>query len=152
MPWFMWAGIAIFLGLAELHAPGVYLVWIALGATAMTLLTILHQFSLEAQLGLFLAFSAVSSILGWFVYRTANRTSLDFDLNERAYAMVGLCGTVAVPIQYGSGKVRVGDTVWLADGPELPESAPVRVRAVRGSRLIVEALGEKTAPDAPKSS
>jgi membrane protein implicated in regulation of membrane protease activity len=138
----MWAGTAIFIGLAELHAPGVYFVWIALGAALVALTTALHEFSLETQLGLFMAYSVGSSIIGWFVYRTANRPHLHNKLNERADAMVGQRGTVAVPIQHGSGKVRIADTVWLADGPELPENAPVRVCAVRGSRLIVEALVE----------
>jgi predicted membrane protein len=32
IPWWGWAILAALLGLAEMHAPGCYLIWIALGA------------------------------------------------------------------------------------------------------------------------
>ena len=150
MPWFLWAGAAVLLGLAELHAPGVYLVWIALGAAVTALFVALQELSFEAQIGIFIAASAASSLLGWFVYRGTIRPRTQGSLNERAEQMVGTHGVVAEPIRHGSGKVRIGDTVWLADGPELPESTPVRVRGVRGSRLIVEALDQAGATPGPR--
>ncbi len=59
--------------------------------------------------------------------------------------MVGAHGTVCEAFVNGRGKVRIGDTVWLADGPDLAEGAPVVVAGVRGTRLDVtrqEAGGE----------
>jgi membrane protein implicated in regulation of membrane protease activity len=41
-------------------------------------------------------------------------------------------------IQNGRGKVRVGDTQWLAEGPDLPAGTRVKVTAAKGSLLVVE--------------
>ena len=38
------------------------------------------------------------------------------------------------------GKVRLGDTVWLAEGPALRKGAGVFVKAVRGTVVIVDVL------------
>jgi membrane protein implicated in regulation of membrane protease activity len=34
--------------------------------------------------------------------------------------------------------VRLGDSVWLAEGPNLSEGTSVIVKSVRGTRVIVE--------------
>ena len=39
----------------------------------------------------------------------------------------------------GQGKARVGDSLWLAEGPDLPAGAPVEVVGVDGSTLKVKA-------------
>jgi membrane protein implicated in regulation of membrane protease activity len=134
--------LAGILALAELHAPGSYLVWIALGAAVTGVIDAAIGGSIEGQIGSFAAASALSCAIGYFVYRRVRRgASL---LNERGLAMVGARGTVCEAIFNGRGKVRLGDGVWLADGPDLAEGMPVAVTAVRGTRLIVEAIDPKS--------
>jgi inner membrane protein len=55
--------------------------------------------------------------------------------------MVGDRGVVSVPIVNGRGKVRLGDSVWIAEGPELGVGTPVVVTGVRGTCVIVDAAG-----------
>ena len=43
------------------------------------------------------------------------------------------------PIVNGQGKIRFEDTIWDVDGPDLPKNARVKVIAVDGLRLTVEA-------------
>jgi membrane protein implicated in regulation of membrane protease activity len=38
---------------------------------------------------------------------------------------------------HGTGKVRLGDTVWLAEGPDLPTGTAVIVKSVRRARVRV---------------
>jgi len=38
----------------------------------------------------------------------------------------------------GRGRVRMGDTVWSAEGPDLPKGAHAKVMSTRGTVLIVE--------------
>ena len=57
--------------------------------------------------------------------------------------MIGARGTVCQAFVNGRGKVRIGDTVWLADGPDLAEGTPVVVAGVRGTRL--EVTGQREA-------
>jgi membrane protein implicated in regulation of membrane protease activity len=35
--------------------------------------------------------------------------------------------------------VRIGDSVWLAEGPTLAAGAAIVVKSVRGARVVVEA-------------
>lgn len=137
VPWWGWAILAAVLALAELHAPGSYLIWIALGAVLTAALHAVYAPSLEEQLVTMALASAASCVVGWFVYRRLGGSEVP-PLNEREAQQVGETGIVASAIVNGSGKVRLGDTVWLAEGPDLPEGAPVIVKSVRRGRLRVE--------------
>jgi len=151
--WWPWAILAGLLALAELHLPGSYLVWIALGVALTGAVDAAFGVSVEAQLGTFAAASALSCIAGYFVYRRLDRRRRGATpLNDRSLAMVGARGTVCDAFFNGRGKVRLGDGVWLADGPDLAEGAPVVVSAVRGTRLFVQALGSKAGSDPPDAA
>lgn len=154
IPWWGWAVLAGLLALAELHVPGSYLVWIALGAALTSAADAAFGMRLEGQLGVFAAASAASCVAGYFVYRTLDRRRRgevpgDLALNERNLAMVGARGIICETILNGRGKVRLGDGVWLATGPDLAEGTPVAVTAVQGTRLYVEAIGRSGAPTSP---
>ena len=151
--WWGWVVLAGILALAELHAPGSYLVWIALGAALTALVDAALGTSLEGQLGVFAAASALSCIAGYFVYRRLHwQRREDAPLNERNQALVGERGIVCEAFQNGHGKVRLGDSVWLAAGPDLADGAPVTVSAVRGTRLVVEAVTPHASSDSPGSA
>ena len=145
LPWWAWVVFAGSLGLAELHVPGSYLAWIALGAALTSVVHGLFGVSLEGQLATFAAASAFSCTAGYFVYRRLGRRRGETQLNDRGTAMLGARGTVCEAFANGHGKVRLGDTVWLANGPNLAEGAAVVVTAVRGTRLVVDAVGGRPA-------
>ena len=60
------------------------------------------------------------------------------NLNRPAAQLVGRVLILAEAIEGGRGKVRVGDTLWPAEGPDAPEGAEVRVTAANGTVLVVE--------------
>ena len=137
--WWVWVVAAGVLALGELHVPGSYLIWIALGAAVTASADAAWGLSLHAQLAVFAAASALSSGTGYFVYRNLHRRRRsEMRLNERGEAMVGARGTVCEAFVNGSGKVRLGDGVWLAAGPDLAEGTPVVVSAVHGTRLFIQ--------------
>jgi membrane protein implicated in regulation of membrane protease activity len=139
--WWAWMILAGVLGLAEMHMPGAYLVWIALGAALTGVADAAIRLSLEGQLGVFAAASALSCAAGYFVYRQLHRRQRhELPLNERHRSMLGERGTVCEAFVNGRGKVRLGDSVWLAAGPDLAEGALVVVSGVRGTRVVVEGL------------
>jgi inner membrane protein len=146
LPWWAWIVAAGVFGLGELHVPGAYLIWIALGAALTAATDAGLGLSLEGQLAVFVAVSALSSAAGYFVYRRLYRPHRgELRLNERNLAMVGTRGVVCDAFVNGHGKVRLGDGVWLATGPDFAEGTPVVVSAVRGTRLFVEAAKPRTA-------
>lgn len=65
-------------------------------------------------------------------------TSDDPNLNRRGEQLVGRAGVVVEPIVGGRGRVRLGDTLWTAEGADAPEGAIVRVTEARGTVLLVE--------------
>ena len=50
---------------------------------------------------------------------------------------------------HGRGKVRLGDTLWAADGPDCPAGTRVRVTGAAGTVLLVELLAGEESADQP---
>jgi membrane protein implicated in regulation of membrane protease activity len=147
--WIIFAGA---LGLAELHVPGSYLMWIALGAAVTGGLDAALDLDLTAQIGTFAVASAISCGGGYFVYRRLSAPHhADVVLNERNRRLVGARGVVCEALVNGQGKVRVADGVWLAAGPDLAEGTPVVVTAVHGTRLHVDAYRTLAADNATET-
>jgi membrane protein implicated in regulation of membrane protease activity len=59
-------------------------------------------------------------------------------LNQRGVQYVGRTFVLADAIQGGTGKITVGDSVWLVNGGDAPVGARVRVVGVNGAVLQVE--------------
>lgn len=72
------------------------------------------------------------------------------NLNSRGAQCVGRVAEVVLAITHGEGKVRVGGTLWTANGPDHAAGALVRVVGVEGTRLIVEPV-DTAAPLPTKS-
>ena len=60
IPWWAWTSVAALIGLAELHAPGSYLIWIAIGAGLTAAIEVGWGLSLSAQIGAFAVLSAIA--------------------------------------------------------------------------------------------
>lgn len=149
-PWWAWAALAAGLGLGELHVPGSYLVWVAIGAAVTAAIDAEWHMGLGAQIAVFVVAAAISCLEGWRVYgRLGLRPRRAAPLNERDLAVVGAHGVVSADFVDGRGKVRLGDSVWLAEGADLPEGAAVVVSAVNGTTLVVEAAEQRRRGAAP---
>lgn len=136
---FIWLILAALLAITELLVPGVYLTFVALGAAATGVLALLFpELGLIGQLISFAAWSTVAVLIGKRWYNTHPLPSSDPDLNNRAARMVGQNVTVVEGIHGGSGRVRVGDGEWPAEGPELAAGDRARIVAVRGGVVVVE--------------
>jgi membrane protein implicated in regulation of membrane protease activity len=134
---FLWLAGGIVLAALEMAAAGVYLLWIGLGAIATGLVTLaLPAMTLAQQLLLFALAVAVSAPLGALVYRRHARSAAP-TLNRRGEQLVGRTVTLDEAIVNGAGRVRVGDTVWRVEGPDLPAGSRVRIIGSEGVALWV---------------
>jgi membrane protein implicated in regulation of membrane protease activity len=139
-PW-IWAVGSIFVAIAELHCPGCYLIWIGIAGGITALASFVFDLPLTTQLTIFVCCCAVSCISGNLVYRRLLSRSTGEDvLNQRNLSTVGKKGVVADALLNGHGKVKLGDTVWLAEGPNLAVGTPIVVTSVRGTVVIVSPL------------
>jgi len=134
----LWLVAALVLGVAELIAPGFFLIFLAVGAgaTGFVLLALPGQ-PILVQAAIFAAASAAAAIIGYRWYRKTAPTE-DPLLNDRAARLIGQVVTVTEPISAGSGRVKVGDGAWPARGPDAPLGAKVRVVGQSSGELIVE--------------
>jgi membrane protein implicated in regulation of membrane protease activity len=61
-------------------------------------------------------------------------------LNRRAEVYIGRTFTLERPIIDGRGRLRVDDTMWLVEGPDLPAGTRVQVTSVSNTLLRVTQL------------
>lgn len=135
-----WLVFAALLGIAEVMIPGVFLIWIAIAAAITGLVALALPIALPFQFLLFAALSIAAVYAGrrWYVDNPV--ASTDPLLNDRAARLIGHSVTVVEPIVDGEGRVKVGDSVWSATGPDTPMGARVRVIGIDGTVLLVESL------------
>ncbi len=61
-------------------------------------------------------------------------------LNARGNKYIGRQVALELPITSGRGRVRIGDSWWSVEGPDIEAGVCVRIVAVRGAVLIVERM------------
>lgn len=134
-----WLIAALLLGIAELAVPGVFLVFLALAAAITGAALLALDLPIAAQLASFGMWSVVAVLIGrrWY---TDYPVASDAHLNDRTARMVGEVVEVETALVDGRGRVRVGDGAWPASGPDAPAGTRVRIVAVEGGVVVVEAL------------
>lgn len=138
MLWWHWCVIGLVLIGLEMLVPGVFLLWIGAGALVTGALAgILGIQSWEIQCLVFVPLAFVSLFLGRKYIRQATPAE-DSTLNRRLASYVGRRAEVVQPIVNGSGRIRLGDTLWIAKGKDCPAGTMVTVTGVDGSELLVE--------------
>jgi inner membrane protein len=139
-PHWFWLILAAVLGTAEILIPGIFLIWLGIAALITGLAAWFLPIGVTAQ-GLLFAALAVASVYAgrrWFAQNPIE--SDDPKLNDRGARLTGEVVTVVEAISNGRGRVKVGDSVWNARGPDTPSGAQVRVTGADGAVLLVEAL------------
>ena len=138
-----WWLLALVLIGAEMLLPGYFLLWIGFAAAAIGLILVVAPgLDLAWQLVSFVALALWSSYVYWrFVRRLLDVPSDRPLLNRRAEQYVGRRYVLDTAIVNGQGKARVGDSVWLVEGPDLPAGATVEVVGVDGNTLRVKHAG-----------
>ncbi len=136
-PWDWWlvGGLPVLL---EAVAPGFVPIWLGLAVLATgSVLSLMPELARPWQISLFSLLDLVSADI-WPARRRAAATEPEeSSLNRRAEARIGLVVALVEPILDGRGKVRIGDTLWLASGPDQPARRRVRVVAAYGALLEV---------------
>ncbi|MGE0698312.1 MAG: NfeD family protein [Hyphomicrobiaceae bacterium] len=133
-----WLFAAVLLLGLEALVPGVHFVWFAVAAILVGVLALATDIAWQWQLVLF-ALLAVASVFAARRYARSDATPSDSpDLNARGHQYVGRMVTVEEAIRAGRGRVRVGDTVWQAEGPDTPAGTRVKVTGARDTVLVVE--------------
>jgi membrane protein implicated in regulation of membrane protease activity len=136
--WHWWI-LAALLAAVEAVAPGIFFIWFSAAAAIVGLAAlILPGMGWEIQVFLFAILAAVAVFVGRrFVHRRME--SPDPALNRRGERYVGRQFNLETAIVNGRGSIKVDDSVWRAEGPELPAGRRVKVVGADGTVLRVEA-------------
>ena len=139
-PHWAWLILAAALATAEVLVPGFFLIWFALAAFATGLIALLLPIPVAIQLVIFAVFAVVSVYAGRRWFKMNPIESADPKLNDRGARMLGEIVTVVETIEAGGGRVKIGDSVWSAKGPDAKVGTKVRISAMDGGAVVVEPL------------
>jgi membrane protein implicated in regulation of membrane protease activity len=135
----LWLIGGVLLLIAELIAPGFFLVFIGGAAIATGLVSMLVGIPVAAQLAIFSILAFLSARVGGrYAYSYRYDYSSDPLLNDRVRRMLGKVVVVVEPVDANGGRVRVGDSVWSARGGPAAVGDRVRIVDVEGNCLKVE--------------
>jgi membrane protein implicated in regulation of membrane protease activity len=148
-PAWLWLIGGVLLLIAEVIAPGFFLVFVGAAAIATGLFTLLFGLGTAPQLALFVVYALLAVAAGRRFY-SGRKDSSDPLLNDRAGRLVGKTVTVLAPIDQHRGRVRVGDSDWSARGGPASPGDRVRITGIEGNCLTVEP--ERPLPSTERSS
>lgn len=146
-PW-GWLSAALLLGALEIVIPGAYMIWLAAAALATAATVAVTDGGIGFQLAVFAGWAVAALAGSRRLKRDHPIRSDDPALNERSLRLLGATAIVVQPMIGGRGRVQLGDTAWLAEGPDLPVGTRVRVLGSDGAILKIGPLEGSGAAEA----
>ncbi|MEO5586536.1 MAG: NfeD family protein [Novosphingobium sp.] len=139
-PHWAWLALGLFLAVAEIIVPGVFLIWLAGAAILTGVLVWIVPLGLAAQIVIFAVLAIVAVFSGRRYLSAHPVVSADPLMNDRGGRLIGEVVVVTNVIESGSGRVKYGDSEWLAKGPDAEPGTRMRVAGHDGTVLLVEHL------------
>lgn len=126
-----WWGLGTLLVVFEVVVAGTFLLWMGVSAGVLGVIVYFAQdLPWEIQFVLFAVFSLASIFLSRkYLQRSKDDES---SLSARGKCYLGTVATVEESIVNGIGKVRVADTVWRAQGPNVAAGGRVKITGITG--------------------
>ncbi|MBS0192694.1 MAG: NfeD family protein [Proteobacteria bacterium] len=136
-----WATIAVVLMVAEIVAPGAFMLWLGFAAAGVFLLVLaMPDLAPIWQAAAFCVLAIASVSLYWKLFRKQRVASDQPLLNRRSQQLVGRVYPLETAIVNGRGRVQINDAFWTVEGADAPIGTRVRVVAVNDMSLQVEAV------------
>lgn len=133
-----WLALGTLLLILEVFGAGGYLLWIGVAAAGVGLTTLLiPALPWTLQFVLFALLSVFTAVFWWKRQRSNASPSDQPGLNMRGQELIGRTFVVQQAIVDGRGKIKVGDSVWMVRGPDLPVGSRVTVTGQEGTLLQV---------------
>ncbi|MEP7316387.1 MAG: NfeD family protein [Sphingomicrobium sp.] len=135
----LWAIGGVLLLIAEVVAPGFFLVFLGAAAIATGLFTLLFDFGLAPQMALFLVYTGLALLIGKRWYGEPDLPDHVGGINDPSRRLIGKSATVVTAIDEHQGRVRLGDSEWSARGGPAEIGDRVEILGVDGNCLMVGA-------------
>jgi inner membrane protein len=139
-PHWLWLALGLALIVGEMTIPGVFMIWLAGAAIVTGLVTWVVPIGIPFQIVLFAGLAMVAVFAGRNYLRANPIEAADPMMNDRGARAIGESVVVTQVIEGGSGRVKLGDSEWLAHGPDAEPGTRMRVTGHDGAILVVEHL------------
>jgi membrane protein implicated in regulation of membrane protease activity len=139
-PHYLWLALGLALIVGEMTIPGVFLIWLSGAAIITGLIAWATPIGIPLQIVVFAVLSIVSVFIGRNYLRDNPIEPADPKMNDRGARSIGETVVVTEVIADGSGRVKLGDSEWLARGPDAEPGTKMRVAGADGAVLVVEYL------------
>lgn len=140
-PWSWWVIGLIFLGI-EILLPGIFFLWIGVAAMIVGAISFVLWDSAiwpwQLQITVFAALSVISGYMGKRYFGDQQSQSDEPLLNQRTESLIGRVAILDEPLENGRGRVRLDDTSWVIEGPDLKAGEKIKVISASSNRLVVE--------------
>ena len=135
-----WAWLigGVVLLIAEVIAPGFFLLFIGAAAMVTGLFVLLFDLDIAPALALFAIYTALAVFVGRKVYANRPVAASAPHLNDRSGALIGRSAEAVAAINEHGGRVRLGDGEWSARGRPAAAGERVEIIGVDGNCLIVK--------------
>ena len=137
-PYWIWLVIGLVLAALEIVVPGVYLIWLAIAALVTGALTFIFDPGVPLQIINFVSIALITAFSARRILRNKPILSSDPLMNKRGARMVGETCVVVQAFEGGTGRVRLGDSEWLARGGDIAVGERMRITGNEGAILLVE--------------
>ena len=137
-----WLGLGVILVIIDITAgTSFFFLWLGVCAgTVALVLSVIPDLSWNVQVIIF-AVESLACMVFWYAYLSKHPTISDKPrLNRRSEQYIGRSFTLKEPIEHGHGKIRVDDSSWKVEGPDLPAGAKIKIVDANGVVLIVEEM------------
>jgi len=139
-PHWAWLALGLVLAVGEMTIPGVFLIWMAGAAVITGLVTWVVPISVPLQVMLFAVLSVGAVFIGRNWLKANPIVPADPMMNDRGARAIGETVVVTQVIEGGEGRVKLGDSEWIAKGPDAEPGTRMRVASHNGAVLVVEYL------------
>ncbi len=139
MAFWHWLVIAALFAVIEIAVPAMVCLWLAAAALGIAVIVWLAPgLAWEQQALVFAVLAVAGVIIGRMAFVRTRPPSSKVQLNRRAESYLGRTFTLDRAIVDGRGRLKVDDTVWRVEGPDLPIGSHVRVTGADNTLLRVE--------------
>jgi len=132
-----WLMLGLSLSILEMLLPGIFMIWIGIAAL-LTSLVVYFGAGLYVQIGAFVIFSIIATLLGKKIY---DKLDVKNYINQRSVDLIGEEATLLFDVENGKSRVKLFDSQWSVKTSEkLKKGDKVKVVSVNGNILHVTAI------------
>lgn len=138
-----WFIAALVLVILEIFAPGAVFMWLGMAAGVVgAIVFFVPELVWKWQFTLFALLSVASIVVSRHYLKRRPLATDHPDLNRRGAQYVGRDFILDAAIVGGRGRMRVDDSTWQVEGPDLAIGTKVKVVSLAGAVLVLEVSSE----------